>query len=161
MSPAKVEAVPDIKFIPKSTFFDRQRVINAVSKAKRVALSHIGAFVRQRAFSLTGKRASSKRKTAAPGRPPLQHLGLLHNRIFFGYDAAHESVVIGPQKLNQRANDDTLSMLEFGGSARREDFRTHKKYTARYRGNPFMGPSLKAEIAAGTISPAWRDSVKG
>lgn len=141
------------QIIVKEMFFDRKKVMDAISPAKRRALSKIGAFVRTRMRSVTGRRS---KKSAATGRPPNRHAGQLHDKISFGYDANLASVVIGPEVFKK---GEAPKLLEFKGAATRTNLQG-KRYTAHYRGNPFAGPSLKAEIDAGTIAPAWANSVK-
>lgn len=155
----------DIYVDMKRFFFDRKVVIEAVGKAKRQSLSKIGAFVRRRARSLTGKRSKN---SAPPGKPPKMHIGLLHDRIQFGYDVSNASVVIGPERINGGSRGEAPRVLEFGGEEvitirgkQISSARQGLKVRAYYAGNPFMAPSLKAEIDAGTVSSAWKDSVKG
>lgn len=145
----------------KSNFFDRKKVIDAVDAGKRQALSKAGAFVRQRAKSITGRRSS---KSAKNGEAPKRHAGQLHDLIYFAYDDVHASTDVGPTPFG---DGDAPNLLEFSGTATRRRYqkrtnrRTGKSFTAHYRGNPFMAPSLQAEIDAGTISSAWAGAVKG
>lgn len=173
----------------KGMFFDRQKVMNEVDRARQKALSKIGAFIRKRSRSKIRKAgqlslsamspaareqyqrrvASAKRHgrpvpkrplaSSKPGDPPKSILGHLRQWILFGYDREQKSVVIGPAKLNGRRSN-APEVLEFGGIAR------------IYAGNgmtrmapiaprPYMGPSLKEEIAAGTIPKAFANTVKG
>ena len=76
----------------KGLFFDRQPVLNAVSRSERRVLSKFGAFVRRGARSSIRKRKS----VSEPGSPPSSHTGLLRKMIFFVYEPARASVVIGP-----------------------------------------------------------------
>lgn len=80
------------KFVNVDLFFDGKKVMNAVDKAARNALSRFGAFVRQRARSLI----RSRKRASLPGEPPSSHTGYLKNNIFFSYEPASQSVVIGP-----------------------------------------------------------------
>jgi len=66
----------------KHMFFDRPRVVAAVDRTKRKALSRGGAFVRQSAKTSIRKRKGS----APPGKPPRSHEGSLRRLILFGYD---------------------------------------------------------------------------
>lgn len=139
----------DVKI--KKFFFDRKVVIDAVDRATRKALSKAGAFIRTRSKS----SIRSRKKVSAPGSPPSSHTGDLKKRIFFGYEPATKSVVVGPVRF--RAGE-APRLLEFGGQARR---RSHGKTRAvAYRPRPFMGPALQKEIAAGTIPKLWSNSVR-
>lgn len=133
-----------------SMFFDRAKVQRAISRAKRGVLSKAGSFVRRRAQTSIRRRKG----TSAPGKPPHSHTGTLRKLIFFGYDPAAESVVIGPTQF--RAEDgktDGAERLEFGGTVRRKGQRR------RYRRRPFMGPALEAE--SDNFPGLFKDSVKG
>lgn len=141
-------------------FFDRQKVKDAVDRGNRQALSKAGAYVRKRARSSIRRR----KRVSQPGQPPSAHAtdsAAPIKNILFGYDAANQSVVVGPVKLSSRAGD-APHVLEFGGDVsiseklvrgrwiprtwRRDDpgkqTRTRK---AQYSARPFMGPALAAE----------------
>ena len=81
-------------------FFDRQAVIDRMSKANRQALSKAGAFIRRRARTSLRRRKS----TSPPGSPPSVHsddsIATLKN-ILFAYEPHSESLVVGPVRLNQ------------------------------------------------------------
>lgn len=85
----------------KGMFFDSPKVLRAADRATRRVLSRFGAFVRRAAKSSIRKR----KRVSAPGQPPSSHTDLLKKFIWFGYDANHQSVVIGPVALNQKAGD--------------------------------------------------------
>jgi hypothetical protein len=103
-----------------SMFFDRKPVRDATEAAEKRTLSRAGAFVRTRA------RGSIRRRKRAsnPGQPPTNRTGILKRFIFFGYEPATSSVVIGPTKTNQvfwgptgRPETGTVpNVLEFGGT---------------------------------------------
>src|SRR5688500_3112527 len=114
----------------KGGFFDRPKVLKALDRANKRALSKAGAFVRQRA-----KTSMRKRKGTAPsGEPPYAHVGLLRKLMFFAYDAQRKSVVVGPARINTPTG--VPGLLEHGGRNQAGDY---------YRGNPFMGPALRQE----------------
>jgi len=126
-----------------SMFFDKAPVLRAVARAERQVLSKAGAFVRRRAKGLVRKR----KRVSRPGEPPSSHAGHLRRLIFFGYDRAASSVVIGPLRFGQ---GEAPALLEFGGIVTRERKagrgRTMgARRTMRYRPRPFMGPALEAE----------------
>ncbi|MGI4815796.1 MAG: hypothetical protein ACRYGG_21010 [Janthinobacterium lividum] len=122
----------DIAF---SQFFDRAAVQAKVKDGTRSALSKAGAFVRTRAKTSIRKRKAS----SEPGSPPSSHTGLLRDRIFFGYDSARESVVVGPQLLNGNRGLPVPELLEQGGDVKRGKVQMH------YAAHPFMRPALEAE----------------
>jgi phage gpG-like protein len=135
-------------------FFDRPKVTRAVDKAKRQALSRAGAFIRT-----TARSSIRKRKTSAPpGRPPHSHTGLLKRFIFFGYDPATDSVVVGPVGF-KRSN--APNVLEFGGTTvvERRTKGTKRRRRVRIGARPFMGPALEKERPKFPV--LWRNSVRG
>lgn len=133
----------------KAGFFDRAKVINAVSKAERKVLSKTGAFVRQRARTSIRKRKGISK----PGSPPFSHVGLLRRGILFAWDDASRTVVIGPALL--RPTSRVPHVLEYGGTSLIESF--GKRKPAKVRARPFMGPALQAELSQ--MPEAWRNSV--
>ena len=138
----------------KSMFFDRPKVIRAVDRAKRRALSRGGAFIRQ-----TAKRSIRPRKRISrPGEPPSSHAGHLRRLIFFGYDRQRDSVVVGPIGFRRSK---APSVLEFGGrtvveSGRRR--RRKEKRKVRIAPRPYMGPALEKERS--NLPKVWRNSVR-
>ena len=159
----------------KKYFFDTKRVLRAVDKGRRAALSKAGAFIRT-----TARRSIRKRKRAAPpGKPPSSHTGLLKRFIFFGYDAGSDSVVIGPARLAK--STEAPHTLEFGGTVKvRRDRLMRVEDTGRdkrgrftkgkykrvkagtrltYQARPFMGPAIDKERSK--LPKFWRDSVRG
>lgn len=151
----------------KKMFFDRAAVVNAVDKVTRKALSKVGSFVMRGARSSIrparrkslGEMAPQERAnyeqwaarqkargfkppprplaSSKPGEPPRSITGLLRRNIFFAYDPARESVVIGPAMLNRGTQ--APETLEYGGST--EVRGRNVKIEAR----PFMGPALERE----------------
>lgn len=141
-----------IGFEIKRMFFDRQAVISKVDAATRRVLSKFGAFVRRSAKSSIRKR----KKPAPPGQPPSSHTGLLKKFIFFGYDAARQSVVIGPTRLNQKGRGEAPPLLEYGGKATL--VRRGKKKRVTYQARPYMGPAFEKEKPQ--LPAMWRGSIK-
>jgi len=132
-------------------FFDQKAVRSATDRATRKVLSRFGAYVR------TAARSSIRRRKAVspPGQPPSSHVGTLRRLIFFGYDTAKRSVVVGPTPFDDKVEAPPL--LEYGGRARRKDRRGRVR-VATYRPRPFMGPAFEREK---TKLPAmWAGSVK-
>lgn len=121
----------DLKTLKKS-FFDTKAVKDKVDPAVRKAFSKYGAFVRTRA-----KQSIKRRKgTSAPGDPPFAHEGSI-KLIFFSYDEASKSVVIGPVMAS--AASGAPKNLEYGGTALIDG----KQKTIRAR--PFMQPAAEYE----------------
>jgi len=141
-----------IGFEIKRMFFDRQAVISKVDAATRRVLSRFGAFVRRSAKSSIRKR----KKAAPPGQPPSSHTGLLKKFIFFGYDAARQSVVIGPTRLNQKGRGEAPPLLEYGGKTTLK--RGGKKRRVTYQARPYMGPAFEKEKPQ--LPAMWRGSVR-
>jgi len=141
-----------IGFEIKRMFFDRQAVVSKVDAATRRVLSRFGAFVRRSAKSSIRKR----KKPAPPGQPPSSHTGLLKKFIFFGYDAARQSVVIGPTRLNQKGRGEAPPLLEYGGKATL--VRRGKKKHVTYQARPYMGPAFEKEKPQ--LPAMWRGSIK-
>lgn len=137
----------------KEMFFDRRAVLSAVDRATREVLSKFGAFVRQTARNSIRKR----KKPSPPGQPPSSHVGTLRRLIFFGYDPARKSVVIGPAPIGS-GQAEAPGLLEFGGSARRQRRRSGRVVTARYRPRPFMGPAFEKE--KNQLPELWQNSIK-
>jgi hypothetical protein len=144
----------------KKMFFDRAAVMKTADAGTRKVLSKFGAFVRTRSRTSIRKR----KKASQPGQPPSSHVGLLKKFIFFGYDAAKKSVVIGPTLLNGTAGT-VPETLEYGGNATilvrkrgstKKSQRERKTITIAKR--PFMQPAFEKEK---TKLPAlWANSIR-
>lgn len=129
-------------------FFDRQQVLTEAQARHKKTCARFGAFVR------TVARRSMRRtkKVSAPGDPPSAHVGLIRDLLFFAWDAATESVVIGPVAANKGTNAPAL--LELGGETTitiragvgldRDKVR-RKRVTIAAR--PFMAPAEQKGIA--------------
>ena len=104
----------------KNFFFDRKTVQQAVWRAKKTTLPKNAAMVR-----LATQRVIRKRKKASmPGEPPHGHgMQRLRRGIYYAWDPAKESAIIGPVLLNNiywngsgRPEKGTVpNVLEFGG----------------------------------------------
>jgi len=141
-----------IRFEVKQLFFDSPKVVRAVDRTTRRVLSKFGAFVRRTARSSIRKR----KRISEPGSPPSSHSGLLKKFIFFGYDPAKRSVVIGPERLTQRGRGEAPHLLEYGGTGSVQ--RKGKRRRAKVRARPFMGPAFEKEEPK--LAAMWRDSIK-
>lgn len=135
-------------------FFDKQTVLRAVDKAKRAVLSKAGAFIRTTArHSIRTRRGS-----APPGKPPHSHTGLLRRFIYFGYDRASDSVVVGPVGFSRST---APRALEFGGKTEVKRRRRRGKVVktrAIIAARPFMGPALEKERPR--LPRHWAGSVR-
>jgi len=141
-----------IRFEITKLFFDKKAVRDKVDAGTRRVLSKFGAFVRRTARSSIRKR----KKTSSPGSPPSSHIGLLKKFIFFGYEPAKRSVVIGPVRLSQKGRGEAPSLLEYGGSTKVEH--RGKRKRAKVRPRPFMGLAFEKEQPK--LPAMWRDSVR-
>jgi hypothetical protein len=135
----------------KNFFFDRAAVRSMMDAKTAKALSRAGAFIRQRART----SIRSRKKISEPGQPPSSHVGELKRRIWFAYEPATQSVVIGPMRFKQ---GEAPGLLEFGGQATRQR-RNGEKYVATYRPRPYMGPAMEKELP--NLPSHWAKSVKG
>jgi hypothetical protein len=123
----------NVKF---SGFFDRPEVVKRVRDGTKSVLSRAGAFIRTRARSSIRKR----NRSAEPGQPPSDHGGWLKKLLFFAYDAATHSVVVGPLLFRKQSPTAPL-LLEEGGTVKH--WRTGEPAT--YSAFPYMKPAMEAE----------------
>jgi hypothetical protein len=115
-------------------FFDRADVAGRLDPAVKKALSRFGAFVRQRARSSLRTRQA----VSAPGSPPSSHEGTLKKLLYFAFDPAAESVVVGPARGGKATG--APETLEGGGAV------TADGQTLHYAPRPFMAPAFAAEL---------------
>ena len=141
-----------IRFEITKLFFDTKAVRDKVDASARRVLSKFGAFVRRTARSSIRKR----KKPSSPGSPPSSHIGLLKKFIFFGYEPAKRSVVIGPVRLSQKGRGEAPHRLEYGGSTKLEH--RGKRKRAKVRPRPFMGPAFEKEQPK--LPAMWKGSVR-
>lgn len=155
----------------KSNFFDREKIIKSVDRARRKNLSKSGAFIRRAARSSIRPGGKSG-IVSKPGEPPRSHSGELKRKIFFAYEPLNDGVVVGPVGFGRSK---APSLLEYGGSVQVRDQlvrvgprrlgRNEKprfvRYTGRmrYKPRPFMGPAF--EKAKKDLDEIWGNSVKG
>lgn len=146
----------------KHLFFDRAAVIAAVDRGRRTAMNRIGGFLRT-----TAKRSIRKRKgTSHPGKPPHSHVGLLRDHIYYSYDPARGTVVIGPALLTSRNPDaepvdgTVPQVLEQGGKVRVTESKPKgRTRIVTIRPRPYMAPALDTARNADKLSPFWKDVV--
>jgi hypothetical protein len=112
---------------------------NPIPQEKRRVGVRQGSLVRTIA-----RRAIRRRKRPSmPGESPTNQTGLLKKFLFYSWDGATQSVLIGPEKL-PGAYGEVPKVLEFGG----------EKIAAR----PYMAPSLNAAMAK--LPELWNGAIK-
>jgi hypothetical protein len=166
----------------KAGFFDRAKVQKAADKATRDVLSKFGAYVRQRAKTSMrrapapyGKVVRDRKsgspvylpngqvkttlvfKYSRPGDPPYARSGLLKRFIFFSFDSARKSVVIGPTKLDGWPNSTIPLTHEYGGTIAFKN-KKGRQVTKKYPARPYMQPAFDKELAL--MPEPFRNSVR-
>lgn len=143
--------------LTSKTFFDAPKVISSLDKTTRKAFAKFGAYTRmvaKRSIRKAGKRS----KTSMPGKPPKSHEGTLKKLIFFAFDWASRSVVIGPKK-SKKGN--VPHVLEHGGKITINTWDAKKKKsirtTAHIKARPFMGPAM--EKANEKLPLFWQNAI--
>lgn len=161
----------------KDLFFDSDLVLQTLGEQERTELSRFGYLVmrdarqsirapRQKSLaSMTsqerhawylrshfaaqrGRKARRPAAASKPGEPPRNQSGLLKNFIFFTYERARRSVVIGPARLaGTRTDPPPPRILEEGGPIRNQFGQP-----ARIRPRPYMRPAFDRQIERGV----WR-----
>ena len=150
----------------KAGFFDSPKIIAKLEKGQRRALSRCGAYVRQTAKnSLKYKPVKSD---APAGSPPFVHRSERFTRttvnkktgasktrptsplkelLFFSYDEASKSVVIGPAIFRQASRKNYLvpSVLEMGGTVPAKQ-RGNRIVPTQIAPHPYMNPALRKEL---------------
>lgn len=169
------------------SFFDRPAVTGAVDRAAVRVLSRFGAFVRQTArrsirkpkqmklsdmspeqresFRIRKEIAARRGETppkrpaapSRPGKPPRSQTGLLRKFIFFSFDRATSSVVVGPQDVPTAGPADVPRILEEGGMTKITTG-PNEGQRRRVAARPYMGPAFAAEQPK--LSGMWKDAVK-
>ena len=145
------------------------------STLRRVAFKGKKANVRR----IRGGKAAKVQESAKAGEPPRvrsrDRVATIRN-ILFAFQPDSHSVVTGPVALNKRltgGSETTVpGLLERGGTVNVEQWKPdfsdvwsmgrvrrpgvqNRIVRAHYAAHPFMGPTLDAEIAAGTIPEAY------
>lgn len=137
------------------TFFNNRKVLRLLDKKTHGALRRFGAYVRT-AAKKSIKQVSKKGTPSKPGQPPKSRRGLLKSFIFYGFDLAKRSVVVGPQKI-YGLKGKTPSVLEYGGGVRHKSKKgcvSNAKVSAR----PYMGPAF--EKGKKKLSSLWANNVQ-
>ncbi len=164
-----------VKMRIKGLFFDSPKVMRAVDAATRRALSKAGAFIMTRARQSIKKapyitkkkrgqaRTDFRQKTSISGKPPYSRTGILKRTIFFGYEPAGKTVVIGPVKYGK---GEAPNLLEFGGSVTRtvpppafmKGKGKSRRVRMKYKPRPFMGPAMVKELP--NLPKRWAGSMR-
>jgi hypothetical protein len=161
----------------KDLFFDRPAVLRAVDRAKLKYLRGAGALtmtIARRSVrtgtarksaptaGVTRRRRKAKVRQAQPNKPPFSRTKRFRKSILFHYDAATNSMVVGPEKLNE---DPSPRAFEEGGTypiwvrIPKGQGRPAQKIRTRgtYRKFPTMQPALA--IAEPRLPKLWQDTV--
>lgn len=136
-------------------FFDAPAVQRAMDKSTRKALSRGGAFIRQTAKS----SIRSSKSISKPGRPPHSHAKHLRRLLFFAYDLATASVVIGPARFG---DGEAPNLLEKGGAVTRKISNARgrpRRVRMVYKARPFMGPAMEKELP--NLPKRWHNTIRG
>lgn len=136
-------------------FFDKHGITEKMDRKTRRVLSSTGAY--SRTVMKNGMKSADG--PAPPGAYPHSHQGDLKRLIYFGYDDATKSVVVGPTAFRRRENtlDGGLTvpqLINDGGTVYRQTFvgpRRHRRPAGvrlrfSYQARPFV--PLTAPIAA-------------
>lgn len=140
-----------VKFDTKF-FFTSAAVIAATDKATRSVLSKFGSYVRRAAQQSIRKR----KKSSAPGQAPSSHEGTLKRLVFFVWQPASRSVVVGPADLSSKPGDAPATLEKGGRIAVKRKGRPTKIATVQAR--PYMGPALQKRLPE--LPALWRNSIK-
>ena len=136
------------------TFFNNRKVLRLLDKKTHAALGRFGKYVRKVAKNSI-RPVGKKGTPSQPGQPPKSRKGLLKNFIFYGFDRAKRSVVIGPQKI-YGIKGKTPNVLEYGGNikSKKNKHITSSKVSAR----PYMGPAFRK--GKKHLSSLWSNNVQ-
>lgn len=159
----------------KQFFFDRLKVANALERAEKRALSKFGAYVRRadqtsiryrKKSSAAGSppsahasqgftRQRKNRKTGAVSRQPKSPLREL---IFFAWDPAKKSVVIGPVPFNNSKVGAGVApkLIEEGGTG--PGMSDGKRVMKRYAARPHTGPAFRKVLPQ--AAKLFKDQIK-
>lgn len=134
--------------LSKAGAFVRRRARSSIRPARRKRVAELDDAERLAYFSAVERAKAAGRKPpkiwyfahSKPGEPPRSIFGLLREHLYFVYDPATRSVVVGPAKLNGSTGS-VPAVLEHGGNT--TNSRGRSIYIAA---RPFMQPALEAEV---------------
>lgn len=127
----------------RGVFFDSPKIHKFIDQKTKRVFVRFGSFVRRTAqFSMRSRKGS-----APKGQPPYAHgRKLLKRLIFFSYDPAAKSVVIGPVRLENTRDKHVPRLMEEGG--RVAGLVYGKPVQKQYGGHPFMKPAFDKHTGA-------------
>lgn len=159
----------------KANFFDRDKIVKAIGKARANVGNRQGALVRK-----IMRQSMKKKKGPAPaGSPPNVHEGGIKDKTYYAWDKSTQSVVVGPVKLGKgnapEIQDKGGTVFVSGIYNHRGDFvplfvMTAKgrigavasgkvvKIACKVEARPFSEPALKA--AKKYMAEKWKGAVK-
>ena len=166
-------------------FFDSEQVVRFIERRTKSVFIRFGQYVRKVArhsMKKPGKKAVSymgtvqvgsrsityTTKSSMPGDPPFVQTGLLKRFIFYGFDVARRSVIIGPEKLSGLVAEHAAESLEYGGESttwdkgwsavdgRARSTKVYRRITIRAR--PYMRPAFAAGMKK--LPEFWQQSVQ-
>lgn len=162
-----------IKMKFKLDFFDRDAVLKAVGKANVKILNEAGRKIRATAQ----KSLVYAEGPSSPGSPPHAHksrkktrtskktgktrtrsVSFLREFLYYKYDFATRSVVVGPEKLNSTVDSSALHALEEGGTSRVPAGPGGKTRSVTIRPRPFMRPAMNSNLP--DFRNMWKNSVR-
>jgi len=112
---------------------------NPIPQEKRKVGNRQGALIR----TIARRSIRKRKRPSMPGESPTNQTGLLKRFLFYSWDGATQSVVIGPEKL-PGARGEAPKVLEYG--------------KANFAARPFMRPSLDAAMAK--LPELWNGAIK-
>ncbi len=155
----------------------KARMFNGISKARHKVLTRSGALIRTIArrsmkkarrkrlteisnderMQFRARQEIAKREgrpapklpfaPSKPGEPPRVRAGQLKQFLYFAFDPASKSVVVGPAKLPSSSALPVPAILEFGGTSE----------GSRIAPRPYMRPAL--DVFKGQYTRLWQDSI--
>lgn len=81
----------------KATFFNLAALTDPLEKAKQTAAIDSAALTRKIARQSMRRKSKAQRRQSSPaGSPPFADVGTIRDLLYFAWDAANETAVIGP-----------------------------------------------------------------
>lgn len=136
----------------KKLWFDDAKVIKMLNRKERKALNRFGGTVRKHAqYSMKTRKGS-----APPGEPPYAHdRKLLKRMLYYSFDPANKSVIVGPVRLNETKNYHVPLVLEKGGRGYQKT-ESGRVIPRQYEARHYMGQA--AAPYYGRIAQWYADS---
>ena len=137
-------------------FAETRHVLAAFDAQARKALYFQAAYLR--AAARNSMRPGKPHKPSKPGQPPHAITRLLKDFLFFSWDPAQKSMVVGPAGFR---NSNTPRVLEEGGTSDRTIYRRGNQWvngTVQVKARPYMLPALQRSQEK--LSEFWSKSVR-